>query len=64
MSKFCVKCGKEMDDSARMCPNCGAPVSNTRIQRREIVTAIILSLVTCGIYGIYWFICLTMMPIQ
>ncbi len=59
MSKFCVKCGKEMDDSARMCPNCGAPVSNNRIQRREVVTAIILSLVTCGIYGIYWFICLT-----
>lgn len=26
------------------------------VQRREIVTAIILSIVTCGIYGIYWFI--------
>ena len=29
------------------------------IQRREIVTAIILSIVTCGIYGLYWFVCLT-----
>lgn len=29
------------------------------IQRREIAMCIILSIVTCGIYGIYWFICLT-----
>ena len=28
------------------------------IQKREIVTAIILSIVTCGIYGIYWMICI------
>ncbi len=28
------------------------------IKRRDIVTAIILSIVTCGIYGIYWFIVL------
>ena len=29
------------------------------MKRREIVTSIILSIVTCGIYSIYWFICLT-----
>lgn len=29
------------------------------IQTRNIATCIILSIVTCGIYGIYWFICLT-----
>ena len=29
------------------------------IEKRSIVTAIILSLVTCGLYSIYWFICLT-----
>lgn len=28
-------------------------------QKRNIVTAILLSIVTCGIYGIYWFIALT-----
>lgn len=33
--------------------------SNLNITKRSIVTAIILSVVTCGIYGIYWFICLT-----
>lgn len=29
------------------------------IKNRNIVLAIILSIVTCGIYGIYWFITLT-----
>lgn len=28
------------------------------IQERNIVTCIILSIITCGIYGIYWLICL------
>lgn len=28
------------------------------IKKRNIAVAIILSIVTCGIYGIYWFICL------
>lgn len=27
--------------------------------QRNIAMCIILSLVTCGIYGLYWFICLT-----
>lgn len=26
------------------------------ITKREIVTAIILTIITCGIYGIYWFV--------
>ncbi|MBR3269526.1 MAG: DUF4234 domain-containing protein [Oscillospiraceae bacterium] len=34
-------------------------IPNPGIQKREIVTAIILSIVTCGIYGIIWFINLT-----
>ena len=29
------------------------------IESRDLVKCIILSVVTCGIYGIYWFICLT-----
>lgn len=28
------------------------------IKRRDIAVAIILSIVTCGIYGLYWFVCL------
>lgn len=29
------------------------------IKERNIVTCILLSIITCGIYGIYWFITLT-----
>jgi len=29
------------------------------VQERNIAVSIILSLVTCGIYGLYWFVCLT-----
>ncbi|MBQ6888528.1 MAG: DUF4234 domain-containing protein [Lachnospiraceae bacterium] len=29
------------------------------VQNRNIAMCIILSIVTCGIYGIYWFVCLT-----
>ena len=31
---------------------------NTQV-KRNIAVSIILSIVTCGIYNIYWFICLT-----
>ena len=30
-----------------------------RIERRNIAVCIVLTLVTCGIYGIYWIVCLT-----
>lgn len=29
------------------------------IQQRNIAMCIILSIVTCGIYGLYWYACLT-----
>ena len=29
------------------------------VQKRDVAIAIILTIVTCGIYGIYWFIMLT-----
>lgn len=29
------------------------------VKNRNIALCIILSLVTCGIYGLYWFVCLT-----
>ena len=72
MAKFCPKCGAELDDTAIVCDKCGENLSASQtqssnvetgvvgtVQKRDIVVAIILSLVTCGIYGIYWFICLT-----
>ena len=35
-----------------------APRGRAPIPRREIITCILLTLVTCGIYGIYWMICM------
>lgn len=71
MSKFCSKCGTEIEEDGAFCPNCGnktdesinvnvninqnAPI----IAKRDIVVAVILSIVTCGIYGIYWFVVMT-----
>lgn len=110
MSKFCTRCGAEMNDDAMFCPKCGAPVSGQEstdrfngaesansyygagngsgsqnynysyeqnsntysdpqttsyevrntdgnfagITKRDLALAIILSIVTCGIYGFYW----------
>ena len=71
MAKRCPKCATELPDDANVCSSCGAnlnagpaPVANAAggtglIQKREIAIAIILSLVTCGIYGLYWFACMT-----
>lgn len=73
MAKFCPNCGKELSGSENNCPNCGAPTNGTTvinnnfnnnsaspiIVKREIVVALILSIITCGIYAIYWFVCLT-----
>lgn len=105
MSKFCFKCGKELDDSAVFCSGCGAnqqlnttsttddnvntntnndtatttqqqptqttsneqttyttnTQSNTNgytrslVKNRSIVLSIILSIITCGIYGLFWY---------
>ena len=63
---ICVGCGvslKRNDEAPAQTPAYApvyAPVADTRnIPVRSIITAIILSLVTCGIYSIYWFVCLT-----
>ena len=29
------------------------------VEQRNIAVCVILTIVTCGIYGIYWFICIT-----
>ena len=67
---FCVKCGADLNASAgatetsfsnatTVNASAGATTNAAMIQKREIVTAILLSLVTCGIYGIYWFVVMT-----
>lgn len=65
MAKFCSKCGEKIKEEAKFCDKCGAQVENKvdvsmpLISKRDIVVAIILTFITCGIYGIYWFIVMT-----
>ena len=69
---FCQNCGAAVNPGQAVCLNCGVAINQNQnqnqktvnpmaanIKPRSIVTAIILSIVTCGIYNIYWFICLT-----
>ena len=70
---FCKHCGKEVPDNAAFCTECGKPLADTApqpaapivnasglgIAPRSIVMAILLTIVTCGIYGLYWFVVLT-----
>jgi len=62
---FCSNCGNKFDDSSAFCPKCGKETGayrqpnqqrNSNINSRDIVVCIILSFITCGIYGIVWFI--------
>lgn len=70
---YCGNCGYKMADSAKFCPNCGAPVrkvggygSGSGYQgsgqqrgyilndNRSLLTYILLTIVTCGIYAYYF----------
>ena len=62
---FCNKCGASQNGS-----QAGQTINQTInqtvyttpapvIAKREIIVALLLSLITCGIYGIYWFITMT-----
>lgn len=64
---YCPKCGTNVDDRAGFCPVCGTalntqtpPTGNYRapITHRSIPVAIILSIVTCGVYMLYWIYCI------
>ena len=65
--KYCSSCGAQIPEDMKFCPNCGTAINpevNTKptntakptVTNRSIATCIILSLVTCGIYGIIWYI--------
>lgn len=59
---YCPTCGAETAAEAVVCPVCQTPLAQKprfNIEKRNLVLAIVLSIVTCGIYSIYWFIKLT-----
>lgn len=60
--RFCSKCGAPVQNGQQ--PN-GQPFGNPQpmfvkapIHKRNIVTCLLLTVFTCGIYGIYWLICM------
>ena len=64
MSKFCRNCGAELEENANFCSSCGTTQENATVKRgsvakRDIAVNIILTIITCGIYGLYWFVMLT-----
>ncbi len=59
-NRFCPNCGTDNGAAAQPTPvrsAQSAPSGNYRanIKKRDVAVAIILSLVTCGIYGLVWF---------
>ena len=64
---FCKKCGAEVTEDQAFCSKCGTSLKdeevveiNTEgIAKRKIAKAIVFSVITFGIYLIYWFVCLT-----
>ena len=59
---FCAGCGASFNAQTAPNPGVGAtPYAGAApmLAERNIVVAILLSLVTCGIYGLYWFVVMT-----
>ena len=67
MNKFCSKCGNELEENVIFCNKCGNKVAEnndttannninttTNIPNRNIALSIVLTIITCGIYGLYW----------
>jgi hypothetical protein len=55
----CFSCGADNIDGAATCQNCGAPLNQRpqfNLQKRDIAKAIIFSIITLGIYALYWFV--------
>ena len=63
-SNFCTKCGANLgnanvENGSTVIINNYNSSNNVNLPTRNIVTCILLSFITCGIYGIYWFIVMT-----
>ena len=70
MAKYCPNCGNKVLENSNFCTKCGTNLNtgetkennynnsnpDITLPNRNIVTCLILSFITCGIYSIYWFI--------
>ena len=62
---YCKNCGSQIPSGSAFCPKCGAKAESADpgvaggykapIQERKLALCIILTIVTCGIYGLVWF---------
>ena len=60
---YCPHCGAPVKPGDQFCPSCGSPLMKTRDipgsnyylpQKKDIVICVILTVITCGIYGLFW----------
>lgn len=63
-SAFCGNCGATINMNGMGGNNTGMPNMQgfgpaPTIKKREIILAIIFSIISCGIYSIYWFVVMT-----
>ncbi len=61
-TKFCTACGAELEDTGAAEKASTKPAASNgggAIQQRGIVMCIVLTFVTCGIYGLYWLYAMT-----
>lgn len=64
-TNYCNNCGASLNDSSQTNNNSTININvnninnSVHIPNRSIPLAVIFTFLTCGIYGIYWFICLT-----
>ena len=66
--KFCNYCGTRVNQDTATVENNNSDFANgsnvsaepaPKLTERNIVVAILLTIITCGIYGIYWYITMT-----
>lgn len=60
MSKFCGKCGQELDKKTKLCSQCDQTILNKKKKRKKTVIAVIavvccISIITVGVLGVLRF---------
>lgn len=69
---YCQFCGSSITPGAMVCIKCGMMVQNNKkssdimnstlissVKKKSVALSIFLSLITCGIYEIFWFVSIT-----
>lgn len=57
MSKFCSNCGKELDENAAVCVNCGIYVNNYKTKVKQPGKGLSIASMILGIVAIFYGLC-------